>query len=223
MASRTIDDIISEGCLKAGDEGVASRMYGYFNDWLQRQARSWPWPSLTYPLSLTVEAGDYAVLSDAGGIDLPVSRVLDECWLYTTDRKQRSRLRIRKVGAEPLIEPPADAVGKPSAVWIRPTTDGIWGFFFDTHLDRDYLFVTSACIVPERLSQGATELPWYPEDDTCIQAVMYEVLLYKNGPEDPSTQAALEVLASMVQADRVRHGSSPGQNDEWGLDKGMYR
>jgi hypothetical protein len=232
MTVRTIDDIVLEGCLKAGDEGVRTRVHGYFNDWLGRQARSWPWPSLTYPLQITAPAGSWLLQSTDGNIDLGISRILDECWLYTTDKKHRTRLRIRNAGHMADIEPPADAVGVPTFVGIIkrnsvvvPPSDPVdlWGFAFDTHLDKDRLFVTSVCIIPEVLAPGATELPWYPEDDTCIQACMTEALLYKNGPDDPSYQSALEVLASMVQADRVRHGSSPSVNRTWELDRSVFR
>lgn len=218
MASRTFDDIVTEGMLKAGRDDLAERVRGYFNDWLSRQARSWPWPQLTAQKEYSVPAG--TVLWDT--MTDPLSRILDECWLYRTDRTARQRLRIRQVASAPLglLD---GGTGMPVSAQVFRDTDWFWSFRFDRATDRDYLVTFPGVTIPARIAAPWTDIPWYPEDDTCIQAVMVETLKYVNGPDDSSYQAALAELSEMVSIDRVRHGVTPSQNNLLTLDGGVFR
>lgn len=229
MASRTFDDIVTEGMLKAGRDDLASRIRGYFNDWLARQARSWAWPVLTRVRQSTVPAGSLThdmVATTGPGV---WSRILDNNWLYRTDRSARQRLRIMQVDSPPVGILDGGLTGQNTGL---PTTLTLfrdsgsasgWSGMFDRATDREYILVFNPVEVPERIVAPWTDVPWYPEDDTCIQAVMTETLLYMNGPEDASYQAALTILGTMVSADRVRHGNNPSQNVSIPLNPGMFR
>jgi hypothetical protein len=223
MASRTFDDIVNEGMLLAGRDDLAVRIGGLFNDWLQRMARSWPWPDLTVINTASVPAGTFAFPlvpdNEAGSV---YSRILDNNWLYRTDRSARQRLRIIQVTSD-IPGFTAPAIGIPTTVILYKDPDAVsgWSFIFNNTTDRAYSLLFSAVKVPARVS--TVEIPWYPEDDTCIQQVMTQTLLYSNGPEDGSYQAALEVLSQMVQRDRVVHGVTPSQNIVMQLNPGRFR
>lgn len=231
MATRTFDDIVNEGMLKAGRDDLVDRIEGYFNDWLARQAKSWPWPTLTQKIDFTVPAGTLQFQMVLTGFlsALRFSRVLDEVWLYRTDRSARQRLRIQQVDSAPVGTMDDNGglnVGLPTnAVLNRSLFSGTEPVFyanFGIRTDREYIMNAPCVVIPPRISDGTLH-PWYPEDDTCIQACMYETLKFVNGEDDASTQACLSVLAEMVKADRVRHGVSISQNSVHGLAKGVFR
>lgn len=225
MAERTFDDIVTEGMLKAGVDHLADRVRGYFNDWLQRQAKSWPWPSLTTEDSVTVPAGSLSF--GTGGTGSGWSRILDNCWLYRTDRSARQRLRIQQIATPPVGTlndgNGSQNLGIPTSARIFKDTDFKYTFAFDKRTDREYLLSLSVVVIPARIESPWTQVPWYPEDDTCIQAVMCECLKYENGPGDADYQAALGELAEMVKVDRMRHGVSNSSNSLLQLDQGVFR
>lgn len=225
MTTRTFDEIVTEGMLKAGADHLADRVRGYLNDWLHRQAKSWPWPSLTGEASVNVPAG--TLLLTTGGNGDGWSRILDNCWLYRTDRTARQRLRIQQIATPPVgvldDGNGSQNLGLPMQARIFKTTDFKYQFAFDKRTDRDYLLSLDVVIIPARIESPWTGIPWYPEDDTCIQAVMVETLLFQNGPSDNDYQAALAVLAEMVKVDRMRHGVSNSSNSLLQLDQGVFR
>lgn len=231
MANRTFDDIVTDGMLKAGRDDLASVIEPRFNDWLQRQAKSWPWPSLTRKLTFSVPAGtlNFPMLLSGDYVATRFSRVLDECWLYTSDRSARGRIRVTQIDSAPFgaMDDFAGNTGLPTSGDIskdQPTggLDSIFNMNFNVRTNRDYLLIAPCVIIPARITDGAL-YPWYPEDDTCLQAVVVETLAEVNGQDDSSVAAAFDVLSNMVSIDRVRHGVSNSQNNLHQLDKGVFR
>lgn len=225
MTIRTFDDIVTEGMLKAGRDDLADRIRGYFNDWLGRQARSWPWPTLTTVRQVALAAGTnvYTLTPPNGEV---WSRIIGETWLFNA-QGTRQRVDVRQLTGTPVGLLAAGTGmsnrGIPTNGAYYKNDNAPWTVDFDKTLDRDVTWLSNVVLVPARIAAPWTSVPWYPEDDTCIEACALETLRFTNGPDDSSVQAQMAVVEGMVTKDRMRHGVSPGQNDVLLLDKGVFR
>jgi hypothetical protein len=70
---------------------------------------------------------------------------------------------------------------------------------------------------------AGSETPWYPNDETMVQAVAFKNLEFYMGKDAPTTQAAQQQLASLATNDRSRYGTNPGINDNLILDPTVFK
>ena len=70
---------------------------------------------------------------------------------------------------------------------------------------------------------AGSDVPWYPNDETMVQAVAFKNHEFYDGKDAPVTQAAQQMLASLVANDRIRYGSVTGINDNLILDPTRFR
>lgn len=217
MAQLTRDEIVSEGQLLAGRDDNATASTRWLQRWLDSVAASWTWPvlqmeTIDFPL---ISGSNSVTVGGSGTIAAKVTRVLDNIWLYDSTRTMRRRLRIRHQLSSPAdrIGPSAQQTGTPGNVRLFNPEHGVWTLYFDTWADKDYLLSIPYTVLPEPLALG-TDIPWYQNDETMVQAVCFKNLEYYNQKDSPQTQAAQEQLAAMLVNDRTRYGQGPGINNK---------
>lgn len=238
MGMLTRDQIVSEGQLLAGRDDNATASATWLQRWLDSVAASWPWPALHDEkngiiLGQGVSSLDFGHQAAASGEDEEwrVLRILDNIWLYDSTRTFRRRLRIRhQISAPSDRIGPTTNTGTPANVRIfqrRSTTVagaygfGHWTLYFEPIPEREYLLSIPYLFLPAAMTAG-TDIPWYPNDETMVQAVAFKNHEFYDGKDAPVTQAAQQMLASLVAGDRVRYGSTTGVNDYTALDPTVF-
>lgn len=226
MARLTRDEIVSEGQLLAGRDDNATASANWLQRWLDSVATSWPWPLLqTEATGIALASGlNTLTLGDgSGGITLKMNKLLDNIWLYDSTRTFRRRLRIRHQLSSPHDRiGPTDQTGTPTEVRLFNVTHGQWTLYFDYITDKAYLLTIPYILVPAALASGSS-VPWYPNDETMVQAVAFKNHEFYDGKDAPVTVAAQQMLASLVANDRIRFGSVNGVNDQLALDPTVFR
>ena len=227
MAVMTRGDIVTEGLLIAGRDDLSIRANVWLQMWLDSVAASWPWPQLlNQRSSLSLPAGTslLEVGAGSGGISNAVLRILDNIWVYTADKRQRGRVRLKQRVSEPaVIHDTTTQTGLPSECVVSQNgTHGQWQLLFRLTPDRDYLVVLDTIEQQAPLANDAA-IPWYPNDATMVALVAAEAMRYDDGPESEAFQAQSAVLASMMASDKMRFGSYPGVHDLMQLDPSVFR
>lgn len=226
MARLTRDEIVSEGQLLAGRDDNATASASWLQRWLDSVAASWPWPILqSEAVGISLAAGATSLLlgDGNGGITPKMNKLLDNIWIYDSTRTWRRRLRIRHQLSSPYDRIGAtDQTGTPTEVRVFNTSHGTWTLYFDRIPDKAYLLTIPYIYVPAVLASGAS-VPWYPNDETMVQAVAFKNHEFYDGKDAPVTQAAQQMLASLVANDRIRFGSVNGINDFLTLDPTVFR
>lgn len=229
MASLTVQTILDEGGLLAGDTALNARALVDLNAWLRSQYDGFLWPFLRRELSgIALGAGIQKLTMGAGsgGIATEVQRFNDPLHIYTSGYFTRSDIRIVSDWGDAskmpnnVVNNPATNRGLPSQVRLRhsATAPGQWDLIFDMVADRAYLLEVSYYARPAAIT--LTDIPLYPNDRTLIQAVSVFVLRYKKSEE---ASGEWEALVAMVNEDRLKYGSLPGINDMLFLDPKVYR
>lgn len=227
MGRLTRDEIVSEGQLLAGRDDMATQANGWLQRWLDSVAASWPWPILQceetgVPVAQGVQTIDFGAGST---VTAKVLKILDNIWVYSGDRTFRRRLRIRHQLSEPSDRVGStNATGTPSNCRIFAkgySAGGKWTLYFDTIADKAYLLTVPYLILPPAISSG-TDIPWYENDETMVQAVAFKVSEFHNGKDAPQTQAFQQMLAALIANDRIRYGAIHGVNDSMALDPTVF-
>lgn len=225
MGLLTADDIVSEGQLLAGRDDNATASLRWLQRWLNSVAASWPWPVLqTEAVGVSLAAGSTSLVvgGGSGGISDRIHKILDNVWVYDSTRTFRRRLRIRhQLGVPSDRIGPADQTGTPVTARLFTSAAGVWTLYFDPTPDRAYLLTVPYIVIPGDV-QG-TDVPWYPNDETMVQAVAFKNHEFFDGKDAPVTNAAQQALGGLVANDRIRYGSVSGVNDFFKLDPTVFR
>jgi len=227
MGQLTRDQIVSEGQLLAGRDDIATSANGWLQRWLDSVAASWPWPQLqAEQIGVTLAQGLQEVdFGNGSTVTHKVQKILDNIWVYNSDRTFRRRLRIRH-----QLSDPGDRIGSTNAtgtpsncrIFQKSYADGgKWTLRFDLIADKAYLLTIPYLVLPPAISSGS-ETPWYPNDETMVQAVAFKVSEFHNGKDAPQTQAFQQMLAGLIANDRIRYGAIHGVNDSLALDPSVF-
>jgi len=222
MGQMTRGDIVDEGQKLAGRDDSATLANGWLQRWLDSVAASHDWPLLRTEtvVSLSAQQADYG--NRQGGISTKILRVLDEIWYYTTDRLSSGRVPIRDSLAPPHERiQPTTVVGPPVSVRVLSGGFGVARLSFNPTPDRTYSLLLPYQNLPAAMSTDA-DVPWYPNDETMIQAVAFKTHEYFDGKDAPATVAAQQHLAALLTNDRARYGNAPGQNDKIFKDPSVF-
>lgn len=228
MGSRTRDDIIMEGMNRGGRDNMLTVMAGNLNDWLDRMGRSWTWPKLTRRRGeIPLNAGTAQVLIGNGssGVAERVTHLIGKPLIYDeATRRVRGRLTLVDYVDEYSNAQVAGggSTVAPSFYTVETVSENQLRLMFSTLADQNYLMDMVLHLLPARLTSG-TEIPWYPEDSTMIQAIMAATLRSENGVDSPSYQSAVAELDDMVANDRIKHGVTSTLNAVFGLNSEVYR
>jgi hypothetical protein len=223
MGQMTRDQIVQAGQLEAGRDDSATLAEGWLQRWLDSVAASWQWPLLQREATgIVLAAQSLDVGGGSGGITEKITRILDNIWWYTSDNKSWGRVRIRSNIGAPIDKLATTSTGRPETVRVQASgTFGIQRLSFYPTPDQSYRLTVPHMVLPATISVGSA-IPWYPNDETMIAAVVFKTHEYYQGIENPKTVAAQQRLASLVLDDRVRYGHGPGQADTLPLDVGIF-
>jgi hypothetical protein len=220
MGRLTRDQIVSEGQLLAGRDDNATASASWLQRWLDSVASSWPWPILQQEQSGVALGTGVSSITVGTGTH---QKILDNIWLYDSTKMFRRRLRIKHQMSIPDdVILPSTATGTPTALRIFASTFGVWTLKFDMIPDKDYLLTIPYLQWPTALASGS-DVPWYPNDETMVQVVAFKNHEFYDGKDSPVTQAAQQMLAGLVTADRMRFGAITGVNDQLVLDPTVFR
>lgn len=214
---------------RGGRDNLATVMNAALNDWLDRAGRSWTWPVLTRrtePLTLGAGLTELTLGAGSGGITRRLTHVIGRPWILTGTLQaptSRSKLALFSLhdSTDALLSS-FPSTGRPRRFAIERLSQDQLKMVFDVVTDQPYLLNITTHELEPRIVTGTT-VPWYPEDETMIQAVMAATLRQENGPESPSYQAAIAELTDLMATDKIRHGTSASLNTTMGLDEEVYR
>lgn len=235
MGQLTRTQIVTQGMLLAGRDDLASVVNVDFNAWLRSVYMGWPWTFLKAKktaLSLVTGATSVAVGGGSGGVTLGIQKILQPILVYNSTNTTRFKADIQQLtggGVEwdETVNPSATWRGIPQKFKVQQrSTWGSWDLIPAPFPDKDYLLTFYYLAQPadiDTTSSGDSTVPIYPNDRTMIQACMAQTLLYKEGADDSSYRAALDVLDAQVINDRVKYGAVPGDNDLVQLDSSVFR
>lgn len=235
MGSQTRGALVSEALLIVGNTTLTTRANLALNRQLRKTYMSWPWPFLIRRAKIDLGQAAQSILFGGGnsGVTLEVQRIIDPMFLYTSDYTTQARPRVIPITGGNLVSDesinnPATYVGQPQQFKIRSNgTWGVWQIVPTPFPDKAYKIAVDYIVQPADIatdSTGDSTVPTYPNDETMIQMIIYEMLMYLaagsgdlNAPND-----ALQKLGAMSVNDRMRFGYSPGTNDQIGLDPAMF-
>lgn len=238
MGLLTWQSVVSEGQLLAGRDDMASQGTTWLQLWLNSVAASWPWPQLQLELrgvpyntsdgpGITIGADpDLHTGVDQSIIGQGILKVLDNIYVYNSEKTLRQRVRIRHQLSSPVdITSQNTYTGVPKSVRVfpKPGTRNAWNLTFEPFADRNYLLTIPVIALPKQVNDVTVEVPWYPNDETMIVAVAFKVAEFHDGIDSPRTQGFQQRLAGLVAGDRTRYGSVPGTNDVLTLSPTLFR
>lgn len=214
MGQNTRLQILTEGGLLGQRDNIAAQTAPWLQRWLDSVAASWAWPMLkTEAVGIACSTASVVLGGGSGGISTKILKILDNIWLYDSNRTIQQRLRIRTQLTQPRDRiSPTTYKGLPTQCRVFETSFGVWTLYFDPAPDRAYLMTLPYLQLPAALAAD-TDIPWYPNDETMVQAVAFKVHEFYDGKSDPLTIAAQQGLAQRVAEDRLRYGQVNGVND----------
>lgn len=230
MGVLTRGQIVTEGLLKAGK--APTSLSTRANTWLNVRIRSLekgaPWPYLLQKrdgLALNTGAASASVGAGDGGVTNDIKLVKSPILIYASTYTTRVIAPITSVDGlfHDTGYDTAARRGVPAAFRVaQGTVWGKWSLIPDITPDRNLLLAFYYQEMSPALAADAT-VPRYPNDQTLIQAVMLDALIYMHGPDSSEAAAANDDYNAMVFRDRAELGSVPGTNDHLGLDGAWFR
>lgn len=224
MARLTRAQIVDEGQKLSGREDLATNANAWLQRWLDSVAASWPWPMLQREvLAIPVSAATLLLGNGNGGVTEKIQRILDNVWLYDSAKTMRRQLRVKTFLSSPEDRITASLnTGIPSYFRLIETQHGAWTLYFDITPSTTYYLSVPYIALPVAMTSDS-DVPWYPNDETMVQAVAFKVAEHSDGKDSEAAVGAQQLLASLVSNDRVRYGAANGVNDLLQLDPVRFR
>lgn len=229
MGTLTATNLFLHAGLSAGDESVdQTRQLMALNAWLRATYLSWPWPFLHRRSSaITLAAGATSVSFGAGSTEtLEVSHVYSPIYIGDSNYQTKVQADITPLVSgsaafDESLNNPSTNTGVPNKFKLRPdaTTWGKWSLIPQTIPSQDLRIFLDYTIVPAALAT-ASETPLFPDDRTLLKACEVFILEWNENERAPAERG---VLSEMLSANRMRFGGTTGINDEYVLDKGVFR
>jgi hypothetical protein len=222
----TLNELVTYGLQKGGvSSTIAPFVKTEFKAWLHARYTDWPWPYLQQRAYNVPLLAGTKFLSFGMGDVVPyhVHEVKDPVLCYDNNFGSERKLRVRALQDASMRLDEAllrdDRRGVPNYVKVQPSTSrGEFQLFFDLIPDRNLLLAIDHHFIPN--DPGDDDAILYPNDLTLMKAC--EVIALHHRKAD-NYAGERDVLASMIVDDRIKHGSKPGINQDWGLDPNTYR
>lgn len=246
MGRKTRSELMALAGILANNEEAQSIVRTWLDDWLQRTAKTWPYPMLKSRASgIAVAAGALGVNvngGDVGQTGASIHRILNGVifWRAQTGYNPNGRALIRPFDAS--VDPSRDiSVSDPTQRRGLPETARIYtgvqetgnaesgsvSIFLDPVPDRAIYLAFDYWMIPAALGSSEsfdTLKPWYPNDRTLVEAIKLCILDMDKGDEPDPAHAAQEMkVAGMVIDDRDFDGSQAGDNEFMQLDPNVFR
>lgn len=241
MGILTRQQLMLQAGWAAGNDQAAVFVRTWLDAWLHRTAKSWSWPCLKRSVTnIPVSAGALGVVVEPGDVDNNyIHKLLNGVvfWRVQSGYQPNGRAFIRPLAeTDPnLYEALKDTTqgrGKPETVKVRVGTDtpgesGALTLLFDKPTDVALYLSFDAHLIPPNIgsaSSADTEVPWYPNDRTLLQACKVAILeLDAAGERSDHYDAENLKLGAMVVDDRDFDGEQAGDNQVMGLDPSVFR
>lgn len=240
MGLKTYAQIVVEAGLEAGNDQASSYAFLWLNNWLARTAKSWSWPVCKKRvLNLPVTQGAARVAVGRGascsinGLTLTTHYVHKLLGGYVLWRAQSGFNPRGRANVRPLMDANADndadnsdpalRQGTPTTVKVRQTDNGALSLELDPTPDRAIYLNFDVHWVPPPMVL-TTEIPWYPNDRTLVQACKCAIQVLDTGGEiNEGEDEEMAKLAGMVIDDRDFDGDQAGDDQVFGLDPSVFR
>lgn len=222
MGILTRAQIVAQGMATAGRDDLTTSANTWLQNWLNSVAASWDWAILRDESTVTLSTQQKDIGNGSGGITPAILRVCDEIWWFTTDRNARGRVVIRDQNASPFdVIQRTDITGSPASVRILKAGYGVARLSFEPTPDKTYNLRVPYQKLGTQLTSDS-DVPWYENDETMIQAIAYKTHEYADGKDAPVTVAAQQQLAALLNNDKYRYGIGKGQNDTLYKDPAIF-
>lgn len=246
MGRKTRAELMSLAGILANNEEAQTIVRPWLDDWLQRTAKTWPYPMLKSRASgIAVDAGSVGVVIEGADLDqvgASVHRILNGVvfWRAQSGYNPNGRMVIRPFDA--LVDPSRDySVSDPALRRGLPETCRIYtglqedgnaesgsiSIIFDPvpsiaiYLAFDYWMIPAAIGIDEA---DDTTKPWYPNDRTLVEVIKLCIMDMDKGDEPDQAYAMQEAkVADMVVADRDFDGTQAGDNEWMQLDPNVFK
>lgn len=243
MGDLTRAQLMAQAGLAAGNDQASSFIRTWLDAWLKRTAKSWSWPLLRGRVDeLSIATGAASVQCGAGvstkidGSTLTthhIHRLVGGMvyWYVPSAFNPRGVAYVRSllggsVDQDQSATSPTNRQGTPSTVKVKNSADGQLTLYLDPVPDRTLYLAFDVWTVPPSLTSGSpgdTEIPWYPNDRTLLQACKVAILeLDAAGEKDAHYDDESAKLAAMVIDDRDFDGEQAGDNQVMSLDPSVF-
>lgn len=200
---------------------------GWLQRWLDAVAASWPYVQLVKEQVVTLSTPQLTLGGVGNAITERINKVLDNLWLMTTQSQLMNRIAIRPTLGQPLdLGPVAGTAtsppkGAPLQCRVVSVGNGVWKLSFYPNPDKPYSLWVNYWAIPDALALDSS-IPWYPSDETIVQAMAFKTHEWFDGKDHSLTVAAQQLLSQLLANDRIRYGMVNGINDLVQLDPRFF-
>jgi hypothetical protein len=227
MAQLTRLQLVTEGMLLGQRQDIAAQAAAWLQRWLDSVAASWPWPLLHQEaIGVPVAAGVQSIsVGGAGSVGetRKVLRIIDNMYWYTAAQPSPIPLPLVQQQSSPQdhITVPGNT-GTPTRARLFNPVFGTWTIGLSPYPNQAILLSIPYIVLPAALASDS-DVPWYPNDETMVQAIAFKTFEYFQGKDDDQTQAAQQLLASSIANDRIRYGSVDSINSLTRLNPSRFK
>ncbi len=231
MARLTFADIVEQGGLIGGNDGVPEWIAIKLKAWLRKHYAAWAWPFLIKQATgVSMPAGSASIGVGAGESSFApqISRIFSPIYFRADGYSTRGKAPARQFVGGPAEKAignidASTQTGQPMDFVIQDDETAA-GLQFKTIYpfpipDKAYTLAFSYQKLPD--DPADTDVPVYPNEMTLIQAAKCAALEYDQS-DSPQYQNELNILASMVTADRDAYGGNPSFGDTLQLDDSVF-
>lgn len=222
MATNTRGQIIAEALSTVGRDELSTLAQGWLQRWLDSVAQSWDWPQLRtemlgYELNGAAANGAGQQFGSGGTPTTgPASRVVqiyDNIWLYLADGSMHQKVPLIKFLRDPKDKLAVEGVnrGIPTQILAEKsnTSQGRFNLYVYPEPNQTYLLSVPYRFIPGALSSDS-DVPWFPDDETMVMAVMYKAWSQVDGPASENALKCQQDLAALLSVHKMRNaGVSP--------------
>lgn len=235
MALLTFGEIVTQGGLLGGNDGVPLWIATKLRAWMRKHYTAWAWPFLIKQATgVPTVAGTYTVDvgNGNGGITAQISRIFGPIYWRGSSYSQRGKAPLRDFVGGPIelqeeLQDPTAPGGSPQVVKVQAqqSTGAAGGAMYQRLLlfpipDQVYSLSFTYQELPADVV-GDGDIPQYPNQMTLIQAAKCAAIEYDQS-DTAFYQNELQILASMVTADRDAYGGNASFGDSFSLDTSVF-
>lgn len=210
MGVLTIAEIIEQGTELAGVtyDATDTKQLAWLKQWLRSVALGWPWAETSEVVNAQLAASARELTVGIGGTIAPTRHVTRMTFpikiVYGDDYLPRD------INQGPIIDAIGSlgvvASGTPDKAAYTRTTPGAIKISFN-RAPAALLNLQISIQFDPSISYVTTDVPWYMNDDTMIQAIAFKTAEYHEGKDSDVTRAFSESLSVMLRNDKLKFGN----------------
>lgn len=211
MGYLTVAEILKQGTelAQVAYDSNDPKPLTWLKQWLRSVSLGFPWPETEAVVNATLSAGEYLVelgrsASVANGkfiirVNFPIQQLYEDC--------APNLIYQEAYNDSVILNPNNLSEGLPDKAsytrdWEEP---GRVAIIFNKRAKEDYTLSIKFQWDPAN-ALLITDYPWYPNDNTLIQALAWKTSYYHDGPDTKRTVVLADDLAGMLRDDKVKFG-----------------